>query len=109
MTDVEYAELHTPLFLGGTNLSQKLDPNKRTGLILKYDDDKRRLIVQWNNKTANIPEANVASYVEGKIEPKKIATVAKDAMVGSAPHKFTAQVTTPQAHVFAGPGGGKSK
>lgn len=102
MTDVEYAELHTPLFLAGTNLGQKLDPHKRRGLIMVFDDDKKRLIVTWNGKHANIPEANVASFVEGKVvEPVKVVPPKTGPMV--------AQVATPQDHVFAGAGHGKSR
>lgn len=101
MTEVEYAELHTPLFLAGTNLGQKLDPRKRHGMHMSFDDEKKRLIVKWGHKVAQIPEANIACFIEGTIvEPPKIVP-AKSAM--------TAQVSTPQDHVFAGPGAGKTK
>lgn len=103
MINVEYAELHTPLFLAGTNLGMKLDPYKRRGMLLKYNDEKRRLIVEWNSKTANVPESNVASWVEGDVLPDKpVAPGPKRIMVAPA------QVETPQAHVHAGPGHGKT-
>lgn len=101
-TDVEFAILHTPLFLGGTNLGDKLDPNKRTGLSLVFDEDRKRLIVGWNNKEANVPEANCASWVEGTVKPKSGVYQAPSGKT------VTAQVSSPTDHVFAGHGSGKT-
>lgn len=102
---VEYAQLHTPLFLAGTNLSEKLDTRdlKRRGLALHFDENKRRLIVQYNGRTANIPEGNVASFVLP--DPNAKEKVIPVRPVG----QISAQVSSPQDHVFGGPGKGKSK
>jgi hypothetical protein len=104
MTDVKYAELHTPIFLAGTNLGAKLDPHKRTGLTLHFDEDKKRLIVGWNGATACVPEPNCSMWIEGKVVAH--SHVAPAPVVKT---KVTAQADSPQSHVFAGPGGGKYK
>ena len=103
MTEIKYAELHTPIFLAGTNLGQKLDPHKRTGLVINFDEDKKRLIVGWNNEEAHVPEANCSMWVEGKVQQRSGAATAP------VKPKITAQVDSPQSHVFAGPGSGKAK
>ena len=58
---IKYAELHNPLFLGGTNHQTKLDPSKRQGLKLTYDRAEKELIVEFNGHVALIPTSNVAS------------------------------------------------
>ena len=99
---IKWAELHTPLFLGGTNLQSKLDPHKRTGLEMEYDRSEKELIVRWNGETAIIPTTNVASMIEGEVAARgKTESV-------TPPSKITAQVSTPQDHVFAGAGHGKT-
>lgn len=102
--EVEYAELHTPLFLAGTNFGTKLDrrDHKRRDLVLVFDEDKKRLIVTFNKKVAQVPEAAVAYWIEGKVENLKPI---HNPVMGPT----SAQVATPQDHVFAGPGAGKSK
>lgn len=105
-TDIQWAELHAPLFLAGTNLGQKLDPTKRTGLKMAYDEDKRHLFVSYNGKAARVPETSVLSMVEYDAAPMK-----------AAPHPFpsapafdpgAAQVSTPMSHVHSGPGFGQT-
>ncbi len=98
---VEYAELQTVLFLSGTNLGQKLDPTKRSGLGLVFDNEKKRLIVSYSGKIAQVPEPNVAYWIEGKPQVEEKTAMKKV--------QFSAQVSTPQDHVFAGPGGGKAR
>jgi hypothetical protein len=104
MTDVKYAELHTAIFLAGTNLGAKLDISKRTGLSLRFDEDKKRLIVGWNGESACVPEPNCSMWIEGTAEKRGHAAAAPTVKA-----KITAQVDSPQSHVFAGPGGGKVK
>lgn len=102
--EIKFAELHAPLFLAGTNLQMKLDPTKRVGLKLIYDRGEKELIVQWNGHEAIVPISNVASMTAKTVELIK--------PVPTAPHpelargKITAQVSTPQSHVFAGAGHG---
>ena len=103
-TPVKWAETHTALFVAGTNLGLKHCPKKRVGLILAFDRDFKELLVTWNGETAHVPEANVSLWIEA--DP-----VAKLVTEQPAPPKgkVTAQVATPQDHVFSGPGGGKTR
>lgn len=104
-TKIVWAELHAPLFLAGTNLGQKQDPKKRTGLSMEYCENKRHLYVTYNGQTARIPETSVLSMVESneaKEMDEKIAKMALAAKYGDA------QVSTPMSHVFAGPGAGQT-
>lgn len=108
-TDIQWAELHAPLFLAGTNLGQKLDPAKRMGLKMEYDEERRHLYVTYNNRSCRIPETSVLSMVENeKVIPISVREpVAVNA--GSIPTKpFEAQVSTPTSHVFAGAGAGQT-
>ena len=107
MIELKFAELHNPLFLAGTNLQLKLDPSKRTGLVLKYDREFKELHVYWADEMAIVPTTNVSAMVPvragdsrtpaEKVEHKKVEHVRKTAQVGS-----------PMSHVFEGPGAGKT-
>ena len=59
--ELEFAELHNPLFLAGTNLQMKLDPKKRSGMVLRYDLDNQQLLVYWQERLAIVPSSNVSS------------------------------------------------
>ncbi len=103
MEEIKFAEVHTALFLAGSNLGLKLDPGRRTGLSMLYDETKRRLEVTWNGETGWVPETNVAIMIPGK--PKaKLGQVSHPQVVGIS----SAQVETPYGHVHAGPGKGKT-
>ena len=102
---VGFAFLHTPLFLGGKNLSDKLDGHMRKELHMVYDKQEMELVVTWNNKTARIPSTNVAYYIPGEPEDRKIEGVSHPMVAGSS---ASAQVETPMSHVHAGPGAGKT-
>lgn len=102
MIELKFAELHAPLFLGGTNLQMKLDPTKRTGLTIAYDRVEKELLVTYNGNQAIIPSSNVMSMTPGTVEKKPVASVPPRATV-------SAQVSTPMDHVFKGVGAGKSK
>lgn len=81
--ELEFAELHNPLFLGGRNLQMKLDPSRLSGLTLCYDRDEKELLVGWGNKLAIVPSSNVASMV-----PKDWRTddpIAKEAPIKTDP------------------------
>ena len=101
--NIKMAELHSTLFLAGTNLGVKLDPAKKGGLNLEYDRAEKELLVTYNNQTAIVPTTNVVSMVSGAIE-KKEENQHQTHHVG----KMTAQVESPQGHVFAGAGHGKT-
>lgn len=110
MFEIIFAELHTQLFLAGSNLGTKLDPSKRTlpadkSLKLSYDPIRKWLIVNFNGKACFIPESNIVSA-----QPKNpddlglkdlgtyVAPLAKVTTSGAAMKKgaaHTAQVETP--------------
>ncbi len=100
---LEFCEVHAPLFLAGTNLGLKLDPAKRAGLELTYSREYEELEVKWNGKTGIVPVTNIAIMVPGK--PKAREELKSHAMVANISR--SAQVETPQGHVHAGPGKGK--
>lgn len=98
--NLEFAELHTPLFLGGRNFGLKLDNNKFSGLNLVYDQTEKELWITHNNKTAIVPTSNVVSMTPGELKP--VEEIAKPV---AAPQRGvrSAQVSTPTSHVFATP------
>lgn len=109
-TEIEWAELHAPLFLAGTNLGQKLDPKKRSGVVMAYDEVKRHLFVTYNGQTARIPETSVLSMVEYStlVEAPKLAVNAAPPVKPAGFDPYAAQVETPMSHVHAGLGHGQT-
>lgn len=104
MIEVGFAELHNALFLGGKNFGVKLDPHRYHDLSLSYDTAEKELLVTWNKKVAHIPSANVAYYVPGVSEDRKVIQTTAPMVAGIS----SAQVETPAGHVFAGEGHGKT-
>jgi hypothetical protein len=104
--ELKFAELHSPLFLAGCNLSVKLDPARRVGLELNYIRKFGELHVKWNGETAMVPVTNIVSMVAGSPKFKADPNVSHPMVMGSS---ATAQVETPYGHVHAGPGKGKTK
>ena len=107
-TPIVWAELHSPIFLAGTNLSQKLDPKKRTGLKMEFDETKRHLYVTWNGMTGRVPEASVLHMIEKYDAADEFINeiVAAEKAIPFDPG--AAQVDSPTSHVFAGPGKGQT-
>jgi hypothetical protein len=101
-TKIKWAELHAPLFLGGTNLGQKLDHKVKGGVSMEYDEEKRHLYVTFNAHTARIPETSVLSMVEGE---HKVVEIKQPAPSGKP---IQAQVSSPHDHVFRGAGEGQT-
>lgn len=109
MLKLEFVELHSAVFIAGTNLGPKLNPVQRTGLVLEFCREHKELHVTWNGKTAIIPRENVACMLEAKkstTSKKSQAIQEPEVIVPQGPIK--AQYDTPMAHVFAGPGAGKN-
>lgn len=105
MIEVGFAELHKPVFVGGKNLTARLDTNQYKELKLFYDKKEKELVVTWNNVVGRIPSTNIACYIEGKAPDRLQHQVASPQVAGVA---FTAQVETPMSHVHAGHGHGKT-
>lgn len=120
--DIEFAELHSPLFIktsekGGKNLGMKLSDNHYKGLKLTYDREHQELLVQFGDRTAIVPKHNVASMWESEAPatqtPREKVAVAVKAEQSAHKAGFSSvidsQVSTPHSHVHAGPGHGKTK
>lgn len=75
MAKVIFAETHTPLFINGINLSTKLDPARRQGLAMEYDEDRRVMYVSINGHRATVFEANIAYIIEAPKAEQKVKQV----------------------------------
>lgn len=103
--ELEFAELHTPLFFLGKNFGPKLDIAKFSEIKLVYDRTERELLVHWGKRVAIIPREAVACMIPQGDEPvKRPVNIVHPMVAGLA----SAQVSTPMGHVQAGPGHGKS-
>lgn len=100
--ELKFVELHSPIFLAGTNMGLKLDPSKRGGLELTYFRDAGELHIKYKGEFAIVPTTNIVSMCPGK--PNVAANLVTHPMVASIQ---SAQVETPYGHVHAGPGKGK--
>lgn len=101
--NVQFAELHNPLFHAGKSFGTKLDPGKLAGLKLVFDEDKKRLLITWEGVTGHVPEAGVALFVPGEVKVKPVQYT-HPIVAGIS----KAQVETPMSHVHAGHGHGKA-
>ena len=76
MIELEFAELHGPIFINGTNLAPKLIPGDAPGhrrdIKLFYDRGERELYVHFKGKVGIVPRENVAMMVEKPVEKKAI-------------------------------------
>jgi hypothetical protein len=92
---VDYAKLHSALFLGGKNHGEKLF--NKAGMTLSYDTATKELIATYNGKTHHLVSFEgyePATHAKEELEPAY-----------APPGKVKAQVSTPQDHVFSsGPG-----
>lgn len=87
------AQLHTPLFLNGSNLGDKLSARARTGLDLEYDTDLAVLVVQYQRGGCIVPSSNVASAT-----PMDLADLGIDpSAAASAPQAPTQRALPPTA------------
>lgn len=100
--ELKFCEVHTALFIAGTNLGLKLDPGKRTGLELKYNRKNFELEVSWNGEVGLVPVTNIVVMVPGKSKAQP-EPITHPLVAGIS----SAQVETPYGHVHAGPGKGK--
>lgn len=113
--ELAYAELHAPLFLGGKNHQMKLKAGSDMRLV--YDRDEKELIIIWGKHVAIVPFHGTTNNVWPKDPQAFLASIELPPVEATAPTPIkaphvppkSAQVSSPQAHVFAGPGGGKSR
>lgn len=130
---IKRAHLHNTIFVGGRNLSTRLDA--KPDLEIEYDRTHKELHVTYQKETMIVPNTNISGMVSFPVEDEltKEDTVklnkvldgyepvylpqddvayvnANRKMAGlpPLPIKTTAQVSSPQEHVFKGPGNGKT-
>ena len=125
---LKFAELHSPLFMSATggkgiNMGSKLNSTgglgHKVGISLFYDRLNKELHVWYQGEVAIIPSTNVASMTP--IDPSDVSTAPELAIPVPQPvaspvlatqpiptKKVSAQVSSPQDHVFQGPGAGKN-
>ena len=96
-TELSYAELHAPLFLAGKNHGLKLRAD--ASLKLFYDEELKELHVSYNNKKARLPYPSVHSMEEVPV-PIGVPDQPKPQPVVDKSKRSSAQVSTPQSHVF---------
>jgi hypothetical protein len=111
--ELRFAELHAPLFMSdekhlGKNFGMKLDHVKHRGIKLEYDREAQELIVTWEGREAIVPLTNVVSMQPAVAPPAKVVKLPETASPVAPKAKATAQVSTPQGHVFEGPGKGQT-
>jgi len=100
--ELKFCEVHTSLFIAGTNLGLKLDPARRSGLKLFLNEETKRLEVEWNGEKGLVPETNVVVMIPGK-PGKAVPQHTHPIVAGIA----SAQVETPMSHVHQGLGAGR--
>ncbi len=109
--DLDFAELHAPLFFGNKSFGTKLYQKQHAGIKLVYDRAEKELIVEWNGVSTIVPVGNVANMVAkpaAAVEAKFPTEVKPAAPMPELARTRTAQVSSPQGHVHAGPGHGQT-
>jgi hypothetical protein len=96
-------QLHTPLFLGRTNLGDKLDTSKREGLAIEFRPAEQMVYVTFNAETGMIPSSGISCMIPD--EPQAILTAPKPQL--KSKQAITAQVSTPQGDLMT-PGKGRT-
>lgn len=66
--NIRFAQLHNPLFIAGKNFKERLDPNETKGLHISFDDEGKRLFVEWNGVVGVVPESNISNMIPSKPE-----------------------------------------
>ncbi len=62
-------QLSTPLFLGKTNLGDKLDCSKRDGLEMEFRAKEQMCYVRYNGEIGMIPAGGVSCMVPEELNP----------------------------------------
>lgn len=112
--DVQFTELHSPLFFNGRNFTTKLMKGGRDNLKLTYDLDEKHLIVEYNDMVAVVPDVHSFQPTNAKDLGLKATKQNAPAPETHVNHPMTtngirtAQVETPMSHVQGGMGKGKT-
>ena len=101
MIDIQYAHLSAPLFLGRTNLTEKLDSGRRKDLKMRLCEKTHLLHVKLET-----PGGKFYALVKGWIAVNMTQETVDQVIPLPPTEKIKAQVSTPHSHVFAGEGHG---
>jgi hypothetical protein len=118
MIDLDFIELHSPLFFAGKNWGTKISATSNTGtttgLKLSYDKEEKEIHLVYGTKMTMIPREAAGNITP--INPKDFGHDIKTDHTKPKTHKShamtaninKAQVSTPMGHVFEGLGAGKT-
>ena len=108
LENVRFLILMKPLHHAGKNFGEKIDPKMVPGLILTHDTEKHTFNITHNQRTGVIPEWSVLVW---ELESAQATSqeVVNEHKTSDAKKFAGAQVSTPQGHVFEGPGKGRTK
>lgn len=102
--DIKFAEVHTPLFMGGVNHGVKLEKDKR-GMKLVYDREHEELYIFHAGNIGIIPKGNVAIMVP--TNPLELGFTPEEVLgVGTIATQASTQTAQP---VHKGPGRPKAQ
>ncbi len=108
-TPVKFLMLHSPVFISGTHgnqgksLGTQLNAAKVPGIKIEYSASEDKLYVSIGSDEITMPTTSAVYWISGAAEgiAQAVTPIAK-------PIIPSAQVETPQSHVHAGPGQGKT-
>lgn len=112
MKPLSFAHFHSPIFFARRTIGDKIidsDPKCRgvkAYRLVSGDDD--GVFLELNNETTLIPISNVISYTYLAEEKKAAPQPQKEQAKPGPKPKLGAQVQSPNDHVFAGQGAGKT-
>lgn len=115
LENIYWIQFHSPLFFAGRNFGEKVQVDKIQGLKIAYDDELSLFNIEYNNpQLPGIRKAKMpwtSAYLWETVEDKEAANVPEvvNEHVTQDVNKIKkAQASTPQGHVFEGPGKGKT-
>lgn len=112
MKPLSFAHFHSQIFFARRTIGDKIvDGDPKCKGVKAYrvcggDDD--GVLLELNNQTTFIPMSNVISYTYLAEEKKPAPQPQKEAAKPGPKPKLGAQVQSPNDHVFAGQGAGKT-
>lgn len=100
---LSWLELHSELFLGGKNFKKRLPAKEFPNLAMSVDDDAKLLYLSYNGHNVELPLTSAFLWSKASEAPQPLPPPVPPKSLGFG----EAQVSTPQSHVFEGPGKGK--
>lgn len=102
--EIDSITFHDDLFHAGKNFSKKVDVSKFSGLSISLNNDTHRFEVSYQNRTRYLPELSAFSWE--LVTQVPIPKIENEHRTEDKSKRSRAQASTPQGHVFAGPGAG---